>query len=174
MAPKRPLPSDTPGGRGGPLNERGCSLWGTLFECLFFNAFSDALFEASDSILEVPGFNVGHFGICFAVFSYLGSFLKIALSCGRELKNQGPGVTEIGQKSNKTYIWLWNCFRKQVFKDTIQFWLKNCSKREPQLEPKLARRAVRTPYFHPWVDKVAQVVPNGAQSGSKGAQRLPK
>ena len=55
MAPKRALPSDTPGGGGGPLNERGGSLWGTLFECLFFNAFLDALFEPSDVILEVLG-----------------------------------------------------------------------------------------------------------------------
>ena len=55
MAPKRPLPSDTPGGGGGPLNERGGSLWGTFFECLFFSAFLDALFEPSDVILEVLG-----------------------------------------------------------------------------------------------------------------------
>ena len=68
MAPKRPLPSDTPGEGGGPLNERGASLWGTLFECLFFNAFSDALSEASDSILEVLGFNFGHFGKLFRNF----------------------------------------------------------------------------------------------------------
>ena len=68
MAPKRPLPSDTPGGGGGPPNGRGGSLWGTLFECLFFNAFSDALFEASDSILEVLGFNFGHFGMFFCSF----------------------------------------------------------------------------------------------------------
>ena len=62
MAPKRPLPSDTPGGGGGVLNERGGSLWVTFFECLFFSAFSDALFEASDSILKVLGFNFVHFG----------------------------------------------------------------------------------------------------------------
>ena len=68
MAPKRPLPSDTPGGGGGPSNERGGSLWGTFFECLFFSAFSDALFEASDSILEVLGFNFGHFGRLFGSF----------------------------------------------------------------------------------------------------------
>ena len=68
MAPKRALPSAVPGGGGGPLNERGGSLWGTLFECLFFNAFSDALFEASDSILEVLGFNFGHFGRFFCSF----------------------------------------------------------------------------------------------------------
>ena len=68
MAPKRPLPSDISGGGGGPLNERGGSLWDTLFECLFFNAFSDALFEASDSILEIPGFNFGYFGELFRNF----------------------------------------------------------------------------------------------------------
>ena len=44
---------------------------------------------------------------------------------------------------------------------------------EAKLEPKLALCAGRTTYFHPWVDKVAQVVPNGAQSGSKGAKRVP-
>ena len=68
MAPKRALPSAVPGGWGGPLNERGGSLWGTLFECLFFNAFSDVLFEASDSILEVLGFNFGHLGSFFWSF----------------------------------------------------------------------------------------------------------
>ena len=45
---------------------------------------------------------------------------------------------------------------------------------DTKLEPKLATWVDATPYFHPWVHKVAQVVPNGAQSGSKGAQRLPK
>ena len=66
MAPKRPLPSDTLGG-GGPLNERGGSFWDTLFECIFFNAFLDALFEPSDVILEV-------LGVYFV--SHLGSFLS--------------------------------------------------------------------------------------------------
>ena len=60
----------------------------------------------------------------FGAFSYLGSFLKIAIPCGRELKNQGPGVTEIAQKSNKTCIWLWDCLGKQVFKELIQFGFK--------------------------------------------------
>ena len=45
---------------------------------------------------------------------------------------------------------------------------------DTKLEPKLATWVDGTPYFHPWVHKVAQVVPNGAQSGPKGAQRLPK
>ena len=54
-------------GRGG-ANERGGSPWGTFFECLFFDAFSDALFEALDPILEVLGFNFGHFGMFFCSF----------------------------------------------------------------------------------------------------------
>ena len=45
---------------------------------------------------------------------------------------------------------------------------------DTKLGPKLATWVHGTPYFHPWVHKVAQVVPNGAQSGPKGAQRLPK
>ena len=71
-------------------------------------------------------------------FGYLGSFLRIALPCRRELKNQGHGVTEIAQKSNNKCIWLWDCFGKRVFKESIQCWFKNCSKRSPKLEPKLA------------------------------------
>ena len=43
------------------------------FEALFlnvflFDAFPDALFEASDSILEVLGFNFVHFGRLFGSF----------------------------------------------------------------------------------------------------------
>ena len=55
MAAKRALPSAVPGGGGGGGNERGGSPWGTLSECLVFNAFSDALFEPLDVILEVLG-----------------------------------------------------------------------------------------------------------------------
>ena len=66
MAPKRQLPSDTPGGGGGLLNERGGSLWGTLFEYLFFRAFLDALFEPLDIILEVLGV---YFGSLLGTFS---------------------------------------------------------------------------------------------------------
>ena len=72
MASKRALPSEFSGGGGG--NERGGSPWGTFFECLFFDAFSDALFEASEPILEVLGFNFGHFGCFFAVCCCIGSF----------------------------------------------------------------------------------------------------
>ena len=113
-------------------------------------------------------------GCFFGAFSYLGSFLKTALPCKRELKNQGPGVTEIAQQTNKKRIWLWDCFGKPVFKEIIQFGLKHAQKGTPNWTPKLAWCAGRTTYFHPWVNMVAQVVPNGAQSGSKGVQRVPK
>ena len=43
-----------------------------------------------------------------------------------------------------------------------------------KLEPKLAIWVTDLGQVHPRVDKVAQVVPNGAQSGSKGVQRVPK
>ena len=113
-------------------------------------------------------------GSFFGTFSYLGSFLKIALPCRRELKNQGPGVTEIAQKSNNKCIWLWDCFGKPVFKEIIQSGLKNAPKGTPNWTPKLAWCAARTSYFQPLVDKFVQVVPNGAQSDSKGVQRVPK
>jgi len=146
---------------------------------LFLNGFFGVLFQM---LFLSPGTSFWRFwasifatlGGFFGAFSYLGSFLKIALPCWRELKNQGPGVTEIGQKSNKKCIWLWDCFGKPVFKEIMQFGLKKCSKRYPNLEPKLAWCAGRTTYFHPWVNMVAKVVPNGAQSGSKGVQRVPK
>ena len=70
-------------------------------------------------------------GCFFGTLSYPGSFLKIALSCGRELKNQGPGITEIAQKSNKKCIWLWDCFGKQVFKENTNFGSKTAPKGSP-------------------------------------------
>ena len=113
-------------------------------------------------------------GCFFGAFRYLGSFLKIALPRRRKLKNQGPGVTEIAQQSNKTCVWLWDCFGTPVFKEIIEFGLKHAQKGTPNWTPKLAWCAGQTPHFHPWVNMVAQVVPNGAQSGSKGVQRMPK
>ena len=148
---------------------------GALFLNVFFSMLFQMLFlrlrtqfwRFWASILATLGDFLGAFG-------YLGSFLRIALPCRRELKNQGPGVTEIAQKSNKPCIWLWDCFGKPFFKEIIQSGLKNAPKGTPNWTPKLAWCAGRTSYFHPWVNMVAQVVPNGAQSGSKGAQRLPK
>ena len=174
MAPKRPLPSDTPGGGGDPPMSAEVH-----FEALFLNVFFSMLFQMLflrlrtlfwrfwASILSTLGSFLGAFG-------YLGSFLRIALPCGRELKKQGPGVTEIGQKSNNKCIWLWDCFGEPVFKEIVQSGLKNAPKGTPNWTPKLAWCAARTPHFHPWVNMVAQVVPNGTQSGSKGVQRVPK
>ena len=174
MAPKRPLPSDTPGGGGDPSMSAEAH-FGTLFWVSFFSMLFQMFFLRLRTLFwRFWASILATLGGFFWVFSYLGVFLKIALPCRRELKNQGPGITEIAQKSNKKCIWLWDCFGKQVFKEITQFWFKHCSKRYPKLEPKLAWCAGRTPHFQPWVNMVAQVVPNGAQSGSKGAQRLPK
>ena len=41
---------------------------------------------------------------------------------------------------------------------------------EPTLEPKQTFGGAASTYFYPWVDKVAQVVLSGAQSGSKGGK----
>ena len=68
MAPKRESPSDISGVGEGGANERGGSPWGTFLNVSFFDAFSDALFEASEPILEVLGFNFGHFGRLFESF----------------------------------------------------------------------------------------------------------
>ena len=65
-------------------------------------------------------------------------------------------------------------FWEASFQRNYLILVQKYSNREPQLEPKLAWCAGRTPHFHPWVNMVAQVVPNGAQSGSKGVQRVPK
>ena len=149
--------------------------FGTLFLSVFFSMLFQMLFLRLRTLFWRFWASILATLECFfAVFSYLGSFLKIALPCRRELKNQGPGVTEIAQKSNKKCVWLWDCFGKPVFKEIIQFWLKNAPKGTPNWTPKLAWCAARTTHFQPLVDKFVQVVPNGAQSDSKGVQRVPK
>ena len=174
MAPKRPLPSDTPGG-GGEVEMSAEAHFGALFLSVFFSMLFQMLFLRLRTLFwRFWASILSTLGGFLEAFGYLGSFLRIALSCRRELKNQGPGVTEIAQKTNKKRIWLWDCFGKPVFKEIIQFGLKNAQKGAPNWTPKLAWCAVRTTYFHPWVNMVAQVVPNGAQSGSKGVQRVPK
>ena len=67
MASKRPLPSDISGGGGDPLMSAEVH-FGALFLSVFFNAFSDALFEPSDVILEALGF---YFGSLWGAFSEL-------------------------------------------------------------------------------------------------------
>ena len=144
--------------------------FGALFLSVFFSVLFQMLFlrlrtlfwRFWASILSTLGGFLGAFG-------YLGSFLRIALPCGRELKNQSPGVTEIAQKSNKPCIWLWDCFGKQVSKEIIQCWFKNCSNRYPNWNLSWPSAPHEPSHLQPWVNMVAQVVPNGAQSGSKGA-----
>ena len=133
---------------------------------MLFLSLQTSFWRSWASILATLG---GFFGAS----SYLGSLMKIALPCRRELKNQGHGVTEIAQKSNKKCVWLWDCFGKPVFKEITEFGLKH-AQGTPNWTLKLAWCAARTTHFHPWVNMVAQVVPNGAQSGSKGVQRVPK
>ena len=149
------------------------------FGALFLNVFFSMLFQMLflrlrtlfwrfwASILPTLG---GFFG----AFSYLGSFLRIALPCRRELKNQGPGVTEIGQKSNNKCIWLWDCFGEPVFKEIVQSGLKNAPKGTPNWNLSWPSAPDEPCHLQPWVNMVAQVVPNGAQSGPKGVQRVPK
>ena len=149
------------------------------FETLFLSVFFSMLFQMLFLRLRTLFWRfwasiLATVECFFAVFSYVRGFLKIALPCRRELKNQGPGVTEIGQKSNHKCIWLWDCFGEPVFKEIVQSGLKNAPKGTPNWRPKLAWCAARTTHFHPWVNMVAQVVPNGAQSDSKGVQRVPK
>ena len=115
---------------------------------------------------------LSHFWVLFRTFGHLSSFLKIALPCRRELKNQGPGVTEIGQKSNNKCIWLWDCFGEPVFKEIVQSGLKNAPKGTPNWTPKLAWCAGRTPHFHPWVNKVAQVVLKWSEKATQGLQNV--
>ena len=107
------------------------------FEALFLNVFFSMLFQMLFLRLRTLFWRfrasiLATLGVFFAALSSFGSFLKIALPCRRELKNQGPGVTEIAQKSNNKCIWLWDCFGKSVFKEIIQSGLKNASKGTPK------------------------------------------
>ena len=149
--------------------------FGTLFLSLFFSMLFQMLFLRLWTLFCRFWASILAILECFvAVFSYIRGFLKIALPCRRELKNQGPGVTEIGQKSNNKCIWLWDYFGEPVFKEIVQSGLKNAPKGTPNWTPKLAWCAARASHFQPLVDKFVQVVPNGAQSDSKGVQRVPK
>ena len=65
MASRRPLPSAVSGGGERGANERVGSLLGSRFGCLFWDAFSDAIFEPSDTILKPLG---TYFGSLWAAF----------------------------------------------------------------------------------------------------------
>ena len=72
MASKRPLPSAIPGGGGVGVpkggNEHVGSFLDSLFESLFLNAFSDAIFEPPDAILELLGTYFGARWVLFFSF----------------------------------------------------------------------------------------------------------
>jgi len=51
---------------------------------------------------------------------------------------------------------------------------KNCSKRDPILEPNLALGGVGTAYFHPWADKITQKALEGGQVAPKSRKMKPK
>ena len=119
---------------------------------------------------------------CFlTAFNHIGIFLKIVLPCRRELKNQGPRVTENVQKSNKNCIRFLVLFWKAISQQTYTVLRKNGSQMGPKLNFKLEMCAGRTPQFHPWVDKVPKwcqmapkVVARVAKSCQNGSKRLPK
>ena len=110
---------------------------------------------------------LSHFWVLFRTFGHLSSFLKIALPCRRELKNQGPGVTEIAQKSNKKCVWLWDCFGKPVFKEIIQSGLKNALKGAPYELPIFTLGSTWLPKWCPMAPKVAPRVSKGCQNEAK-------
>ena len=99
-----------------------------FFECLFSMFFQMLFLRLRTSFWRFWVSILCHFGVLFSAFGHLSSFLRIALPCRRELKNQGPGVTEIAQKSNNKCIWLWDCFGKSVLKEIIQSGLKMLQK----------------------------------------------
>ena len=152
--------------------------FGALFLSVFFSMLFQMLFlrlrtlfwRFWASILSTLGGFLGAFG-------YLGSFLRIALPCRRELKNQGPGVTEIAQKSNNKCIWLWDCFGKPVFKEIIQFGLK-ILKKVPQIGhlswPGAPHELLIFTLGSTWLPKWCPMAPKVAPRVSKGCQNEAK
>ena len=83
---------------------------GALFLNVFFSMLFQMLFLRLRTLFwRFRASILATLGGFFGVFSYLGGFLKIALPCRRELKNQGRGGTDIAQKrikNNKIHITL--------------------------------------------------------------------
>ena len=174
-----PQPSRGRGGgwqwASGLLVGHSCSMpfQGSIFKCKFwaFGLHSRAL----GYICWIPL-------VCFfKAFAALGRFWKIVLPCRRELKKQGSGVAETARKSHPICSWCWTCLRNPVFTENMQLLWKKCFQMEPKLEPKSALGGTSFTYFHPWVVKVAQLVPDGTQrlprvpkDYQNGAKMLPK
>ena len=152
--------------------------FGALFLSVFFSVLFQMLFLRLRTLFwRFWASILATLGGFFGVFSYLGVFLKIALPCRRELKNQGPGITEIAQKSNKKCIWLWDCFGKQVFKENIIFGSKTAPKGSPNWNLSwpgaphelliFSLGSTWLPKWCPMAPKVAPRVPKGCQNEEK-------
>ena len=125
-----------------------------------------------------------HIWVLFWAFGHLGGFLRIALPCRRELKNQGPGITEIAQKSNNKCIWLWDCFGKQVFKENTNFGSKTAPKGSPNWNLSwpgaphelliFSLGSTWLPKWCPMAPKVAPRVPKGCQNEEKMPSKASK
>ena len=108
----------------------------------------------------------------FLVFNYLGTFSKIELPCRRQLENQGPGVT--GMTLVLGYWKIVGVFWEAVFQRNYATFVKNWLPKETPIGAQAGLGRGKTQSFHPWVIKVAQVMPKGAQSCSKAGKRVPK
>ena len=65
-------------------------------------------------------------------------------------------------------------FWEAVFQRNDATFVKNWLPKGTQIGAQAGLGRGKTQSFHPWVIKVAQVVPNAAQSNSKDAKSLPK
>ena len=117
--PEGHSPQPSQGGRGGWQWACGLivglSFWMPFLGC-FFRCNFWAFGHYSEAFGHLFWITLGCF---FVAFSYLSSFLKVELPCRRELKNQGPRVTEMAQKSSTNCSWLWACFGKPLFQENI-------------------------------------------------------
>ena len=100
---------------------------------------------------------------------------------GESSKNKVPGWLK--QPENRTQFALdaGPVFGTQFSQKICNFCGKKCFQMEPKLEPKSALGGTSFTYFHPWVVKVAQLVPDGTQrlprvpkDYQNGAKMLPK
>ena len=85
------------------------------------------------------------------------------ITCRRELNNLDPGESEMHKNQTQIALDCGDAFGKPVSTVNMSQRLKNSFRMEPTLEPKAPIGGDSFTYFHPWVDKVAQVVPNGAK-----------
>ena len=65
-------------------------------------------------------------------------------------------------------------FWEAVFQRNDATFVKNWLPKGTQIGAQAGLGRGKTQSFHPWVIKVAQVMPKGAQIGSKGGKRVPQ